>query len=309
MNDVSKELPRTESLSPLSTGDLRIFLKSSFERKETDVGQHSVLDTQWESVLNEFKATSNRDKLLGRIYQRSKIDILDEGCGSSITIFEAVESAEESKKVVSGFGITASLGFLNMGVDPALREEFLGMVKPEGVQRSRLLLEGVKYREGHGHYRFTQNGGVIKITKKDLHLLSEAFPGQKFDLIYSSATYSHLTLPWLVFAESCNALKKGGLLLIDAIPTESVVDYNGNKISVKEFTEYFQKTNPKYKLQFTPFSENSFYLQVIVEKLGEENLQSNLYLGAITNQFGIKKPVTVFSKHTLKEYSPITALK
>jgi len=50
----------------------------------------------------------------------------------------------------------------------------------------------------------------------DAHKLSTYFPkGEKFDVIYSSAVFEHLAMPWLVATEISKLLKVGGLLYIE----------------------------------------------------------------------------------------------
>lgn len=314
MDDEFKETPRVENLSPLTNEELQSFLKASFDKKETDVGQHSVLDTQWQHFLDEFGQTAEIDKFLKEIYQRDSVDILDEGCGSSLTVFQAVEDAEKHFKkgvTVKGYGITASSSFLNRGVEsPAIKEEFLRRITDEEeLKRTKLLLDGIQYNEEYGYHRFTLGGNLIRIKKEDLHFLSRAFPGQKFDLIYSSSTYPHLSLPWLAFTQSCNVLKKGGLLLIDSVPTQGIIDENGNEIPVEDYQKHLQEVNPTYRFDLTPIPNNPFYFRVVIKKLGEEDLQPGLYIGVVTDDLGIKRPTTVFSKRVLQGYTSVATLK
>lgn len=313
MNDIGKEVLQ-DHISPISAEDLETTLKDSFDRKETSIGQHSILDTEWKSFLGEFQQTAGVDMLLKEIYQRDNIDILDEGCGSSLTVFQAVEDVEtHSRKgiAVKGYGVTASSSFLNRGVEsPATKEKFLEKISDgEELKRTKLLLDGVQYNEGHGYHRFSPDGNLIRITKEDLHLLSRAFPGQKFDLIYSSAAYPHLSIPWLVFKQSCDALKKGGMLLVDAIQSDEIYDPNGNKVSVNDYQRYLQEVNKNYKFHFIPIENNPFYMKVVVEKLGDDNLHSGLYLAERSSQSEISKAITVFSEQTLTDYLSVEELK
>lgn len=50
----------------------------------------------------------------------------------------------------------------------------------------------------------------------DAHTLSSYFKGQeKFDLIYSSAVFEHLHMPWVVATEIQKMLKLGGLVFVE----------------------------------------------------------------------------------------------
>ncbi len=50
----------------------------------------------------------------------------------------------------------------------------------------------------------------------DAHRLSEYFPqGQQFDLIFSSAVFEHLHMPWIVAEEITKLLKIGGHVFVE----------------------------------------------------------------------------------------------
>ena len=49
----------------------------------------------------------------------------------------------------------------------------------------------------------------------DAHRLSEYFGNQKFDLIFSSAVFEHLAMPWKVSTEIIKTLKGGGYVFIE----------------------------------------------------------------------------------------------
>jgi len=49
----------------------------------------------------------------------------------------------------------------------------------------------------------------------DAHRLSSYFHENKFDLIFSAATFEHLAMPWLVAAEINKVLKPGGIVFIE----------------------------------------------------------------------------------------------
>jgi SAM-dependent methyltransferase len=49
----------------------------------------------------------------------------------------------------------------------------------------------------------------------DAHRLSEYFDDQKFDIVYSSAVFEHLAMPWIVATEIAKIMKPGGILFIE----------------------------------------------------------------------------------------------
>lgn len=49
----------------------------------------------------------------------------------------------------------------------------------------------------------------------DAHKLSSYFPGQKFDLIFSSALFEHLHMPWVAAVEIQKLLKVGGHVFVE----------------------------------------------------------------------------------------------
>lgn len=49
----------------------------------------------------------------------------------------------------------------------------------------------------------------------DAHKLSSYFVGQQFDIIYSSAVFEHLAMPWLVAVEIAKLLKLGGTVFVE----------------------------------------------------------------------------------------------
>jgi SAM-dependent methyltransferase len=49
----------------------------------------------------------------------------------------------------------------------------------------------------------------------DAHKLSEYFGNERFDIIYSSAVFEHLAMPWLVAAEIAKLLKVGGIVFVE----------------------------------------------------------------------------------------------
>ena len=49
----------------------------------------------------------------------------------------------------------------------------------------------------------------------DAHCLSEYFGNKKFDLIFSSAVFEHLAMPWIVSTEIIKLLKTGGYVFVE----------------------------------------------------------------------------------------------
>ena len=49
----------------------------------------------------------------------------------------------------------------------------------------------------------------------DAHKLSQYFGDEKFDIIYSSAVFEHLAMPWLVAIEIAKLLKIGGIVFVE----------------------------------------------------------------------------------------------
>jgi len=49
----------------------------------------------------------------------------------------------------------------------------------------------------------------------DAHQLSSYFQGKKFDLIFSSAVFEHLAMPWIVANEMIKLLKPGGYIFVE----------------------------------------------------------------------------------------------
>ena len=49
----------------------------------------------------------------------------------------------------------------------------------------------------------------------DAHKLSSYFPGQRFDLVYSSACFEHFAMPWQVATEIAKVLKVGGVIFVE----------------------------------------------------------------------------------------------
>lgn len=49
----------------------------------------------------------------------------------------------------------------------------------------------------------------------DAHRLTDHFPAESFDLIYSRACFEHFAMPWIVAEEMIRLLKPGGILFVE----------------------------------------------------------------------------------------------
>lgn len=49
----------------------------------------------------------------------------------------------------------------------------------------------------------------------DAHRLAQYFPGETFDIIYSSAVFEHFAMPWLVATEIAKLLKLSGIVFVE----------------------------------------------------------------------------------------------
>lgn len=49
----------------------------------------------------------------------------------------------------------------------------------------------------------------------DAHKLSQYFPNEKFDIIYSSAVFEHFAMPWIVATEIAKVLKIHGIIFVE----------------------------------------------------------------------------------------------
>ena len=297
---------------PISLEDLSAKLDSVYRSQDGNKGSHAVIDTQWSRFLDEFSDVVDINQLLTGIHSGgSDLDVLDEGCGSSLTLFEAIESIENEANGynVNGYGLTASPQFLRRG-SPQMRETILRNYcegTPE-YKRTELLLDGVQENGELSLHRFSPQGNLMKFLKGDLHYLQRTFPEQKFDLIYSSATYPHLLCPWLAFEKSVDALEQGGILLIDSMPTTEIVDAKGKIISPEEYRKLLTENNPGYKVHFAS-SSNPFYAPIVVEKGTDRNLKSALHFGSLDEQTMKERIVGVVSKNKPQGYVPFSEMR
>lgn len=236
-------------------------LADSFESIGHCEGAHQVLNIQWKDFLTRNFRDFDVQPILGVLMQKpGTLAILDEGCGSSNTLFEVVEALEVGRSAdpIVAYGITASTDYLAEAVPEFLREHVLATSEASDAEKVRLelLMGGVAVDLTHGHHRYSPAGNLIQIKKADVHGLAAAFPDQKFDLIYSSNAYPHFADPKLAFEQSCNALASGGLLLVDSLPVQD---------ASPDYIEQLQAENPGYKIT-TLESDNPFYRSAIVRK-------------------------------------------
>ena len=199
-------------VSPITLEELSRKLEATYRSQDGNKGSHAVLDTNWKRFLDKFSSLIDIHLLLRGIQsQRSDLDVLDKGCGSSLTLFEAIESIESEANGhrVNGYGLTTSPQFLSRG-SPDMRETILRNYAKGTLEyrRIELLLDGVQEDGELGLHRYSPKGNLMRFQKGDLAYLQKTFPKQKFDIIYSSATYPHLLCPWLAFERSINALKQ-----------------------------------------------------------------------------------------------------
>ena len=274
-------------VKPITNEEARPYLALVFNSQKGNKGSHSILDSPWSKILTEFSELINVSELLKRFKERAEIDILDEGCGSSLTLFQAVEELEKDRTgLTNGYGITASPEFLMQGASSPIREEMLNRFNgnPQERKKLELLLQGVQCNSTKGFHRYSPRGNLIRIVKGDLHYFPQVLNGKSFDMIYSSATYPHLECPGLVFEKSVNSLKRDGLLLIDSLPICTIVDGAGNSLTAEECKKRLENRNPNYKVDMKSDS-NPFYVPVIVERTSDKPFNAGeLYSGTDLNQ-------------------------
>ena len=281
-------MAKYDLLRPTSKEEVRPFLASAFSSQKGNKGSHSVLDTDWKKVLEEFNGLYDTSGFLKNLQSKQEdIDILDEGCGSSLTLFQAIEQMEMDRTyLTNGYGVTASPEFLMQSAIPIMKEEILRNFKGSEKEKRtlELVLNGVQHNDTQGFHRYSPNGNIIRIVKGDLHYLSEVLSGRKFNLVYSSATYPHLECPGLAIEESANLLKQNGLLVVDSLPIFTLVDSEGQSLSVEESKRRLDKRNPNYRI-YMKSGSNPFYVPVAIERRTEEPFNvGGLYLATDLNR-------------------------
>ena len=96
------------------------------------------------------------------------------------------------------------------GNKPGLRILEVGSREVTGRSVARSKFSSAVY-VGFDYYS-GQNVDVVG----DAHKLSTYFgPDEKFDIIYSSATFEHFAMPWVVATEMSKLLKVGGLVFVE----------------------------------------------------------------------------------------------
>ncbi len=97
---------------------------------------------------------------------------------------------------------------VEMGNRPGLRILEIGSREVTGPNTLRARFDQATY-VGFDYYP----GDNVDVVG-DAHRLSDYFD-QPFDIVYSTAVFEHLAMPWLVAEEIAKVLKVGGLLLVE----------------------------------------------------------------------------------------------
>ncbi|MGA1983130.1 MAG: methyltransferase domain-containing protein [Acidobacteriaceae bacterium] len=97
----------------------------------------------------------------------------------------------------------------NIGNKPGMRILEIGSREVTGKSDARH-----RFREAE-YVGFDVYPGPNVDVVGDAHKLSEYFKGQLFDVVYSSAVFEHLAMPWVVATEIAKLLKPGGILFIE----------------------------------------------------------------------------------------------
>ena len=92
---------------------------------------------------------------------------------------------------------------------PGCRVLEIGSREVTGVSKARENFSGAEY-VGFDYYK----GNNVDMVG-DAHMLSAFFPDYKFDIVYSSATFEHFAMPWVVAGEIAKVLKVGGIVFIE----------------------------------------------------------------------------------------------
>ncbi len=158
--------------------------------------------------LDEYKKDYSGYKILISCYKLDEIEALL--CTNGIFNFSAAPELYEDIQVPSSGEISHDNweGFITRLCDKP------GMKVLEIGSRN---VTGTVFRNKFHHAEYTgfdyypgENVDVVG----DAHRLSSYF-NEKFDLIFSSAVFEHLALPWLVSIEIIKLLKRGGYVFIE----------------------------------------------------------------------------------------------
>jgi hypothetical protein len=98
---------------------------------------------------------------------------------------------------------------ISVGNHKNLRILEIGSREVTGKSSARALFSNAEYI-GFDYYPGT-NVDVVG----DAHKLSQYFGEERFDIIYSSAVFEHLAMPWVVATEINKLLKVGGLVFVE----------------------------------------------------------------------------------------------
>jgi len=121
---------------------------------------------------------------------------------------------------------------------PGLRVLEIGSREVTGPAAGRKLFSKAEYT-GFDYYA----GPNVDIVG-DAHKLSSYFPASaRFDLIYSTAVFEHLAMPWVVAMEICKLLKVGGYTF-----TETHFSYSSHERP----WHFFQYSDMGLKALFSP---------------------------------------------------------
>ncbi len=98
---------------------------------------------------------------------------------------------------------------INAGNHKNLRILEIGSREVTGASTARKLFSNAEY------VGFDLYAGVNVDVVGDAHKLSQYFGNQRFDIIYSSATFEHFAMPWVVATEISKLLNVGGLVFVE----------------------------------------------------------------------------------------------
>lgn len=106
------------------------------------------------------------------------------------------------------------------------RQNFMNYLAQMGNSKGKKILEigsrevtGKSYARNHfclaEYTGFDYYPGDNVDVVGDAHKLSQYFPSEEFDIIYSHAVFEHFAMPWVVAEEIAKCLKVGGLVFVE----------------------------------------------------------------------------------------------
>jgi SAM-dependent methyltransferase len=106
------------------------------------------------------------------------------------------------------------------------RQNFMAYLVEMGNHKGKKILEigsrevtGKSYARNHfclaEYVGFDYYPGDNVDVVGDAHKLSQYFPSEEFDIIYSHAVFEHFAMPWVVALEISKCLKVGGLVFVE----------------------------------------------------------------------------------------------